>query len=174
MKRKNYGMKLKGLKNLFLLVILISATITLTGCSSDDDESFVISLDGPVISVSDFTGNWDATQADFIISANPLVLFDVLDEGGSVSFNVQSNGRFTITIKVPNRPDESFSGRLGFNEEYGSNLIVLFDGDAPEDYEVYIIELQSGQLRISGPAAIDVEGDGMEVETTADLIFIRS
>ena len=175
MKRKNFFKKLKNSKSIVLTLILTLSTVVFSGCSSDDEGSFEISVNGPVISVSDFSGNWNATEGIFRVAATPNVLIDVIALGGSITFNVQSDGRFTITIKIPDRSDETYSGRLGFNaEEYGNALIVLFDGDAADDYELFNVLLEGGELIIAGPSSFDFDDNGIEEEAILDFVFERS
>jgi len=76
-------------------------------CSSDDEE-FKISLEGPSLSVSDFTGTWVAFQAVFETFDGSNLRLDVIEEGGSATLAVQANGRFTITINTPDQGSATY------------------------------------------------------------------
>jgi len=176
MKINNYCLKFKKFKYVFLLVFLLPVSIGLTACN-EDDEGPGISLNGPIISVSDFTGNWIATNAAFRSNSSPVQRVDVIDEGGSVTFVAQADGRFTISVNIPNRTADIFSGKLGFNEEeYASRLIVIFDGDAPDNYELFTIELinSDSELLLSGPTTFDFDDNGSEEPASVDLRLIRN
>ena len=161
---------LKTYFNLSLTVLLLSVCIA---CSSDD-EDLSISLDGPVLSVSDFSGNWNATNAVFE-SLDGSLRVDIINVGGSATLAVQSNGRFTITLSVPGQASEVISGELGFNgDEYGSSLIVIFDGDARDDYELFNISLNNGVLSLSGQTTFDFLNNGSETPATLDLTLERA
>ncbi|NAY93318.1 hypothetical protein GTQ34_15515 [Muricauda sp. JGD-17] len=171
MKTRYSYANLLGRKTLYYSVILLLSIICFS--CSDDDGDLMISLDGPVLSVSDFTGNWAATTAVFE-STDGSQRLEVVEQGGSATLVVQANGRFTITISFPGQGSEIFAGELGFNgEEYGDRLIVIFDGDDPEDYELFNIQLNNGVLFLNGITTFDFLGNGTEVPATIDLILER-
>jgi len=87
----------------FLFVVVMAPLTMFVGCSDDDEPS--------TERVSEIAGTWTATSATF----ND---FDVVEEGGSVTMVIQSNGRFTFTIKRPEETDMVFTGKLGFDEQW--------------------------------------------------------
>ena len=169
---KNYALRIKKVKYVFYMLFAFLVLTSLTSCSSDDEGPGIM-LTCSTISVSDFTGNWNATNADFS-STTDNTRIDIIDEGGSVTFSVQSNGGFTITVNLPGESPDIFSGTLGFNEEeYSCGLIVIFAGDAPDDYELFNIQLNNNILTISGITTFDIDGDGSEEPAIVDLTLTR-
>ena len=70
---------------LALLFVVVLAPLTFFIACSDDDEP-------STERISEIAGTWTATKATF----NGI---DVVLEGGSVTLAIQSNGKFTFTIK---------------------------------------------------------------------------
>ncbi|WP_299532757.1 hypothetical protein [Ulvibacterium sp.] len=174
MKNKVLDYSNRKVRSIFSLgIVLITIAISLS-CSSDD-EDLSISLDGPVLSVSDFTGNWVAISAVFESIDVSGTRLDIIEEGGSATLTVQANGRFAITINTPGLGSETFSGELGFNgEEYGDLLIIVFDGDARDDYELFNIAIENNVLFLSGITTFDFTGNGTEESAVIDLGLVRS
>lgn len=105
--------------------------------------------------VSEIAGTWTATRATFNGT-------DVVEEGGSVTLVIQSNGRFTFTIKRPEQVDMVFTGTLGFDEQW---LAVEYDTD-PGEYEYYDITYDEHNLHIGANSEFDFDGDG-----TAEIVI---
>ena len=76
--------------------VLVLATLSLLflvfSCDKSDEDS--LTKEGP-FNISELAGNWVATQAQFSVSTHSV---DVVEDGGTVSMTVNSNGRFTLTI----------------------------------------------------------------------------
>ena len=158
--RNNYQFKIKRV--LFHIAIVAFLPFFI-GCNKNKNE---YPLDGPNLSMNDISGNWKATSANY---SYDTLFFDVIAEGGSVSLMIESNGRFTFTLKIPEEADEVSAGQLGFDEEW---LAITFDDD-PGEYEYFFIGLSNGVLTLRGPAEFDFEGDGTEEPANVDLILIR-
>lgn len=141
----------------------------LSSCSSSGEDEF--SLEGTVYSVSDIAGSWQATSADFSRDADgPVLVVDIVDEGGSVSISIQSGGDFTLTITEPSAGTDVSSGRLGFDEEL---LVISFD-DAPDDWEYYTLNVMDLTMLIQGPGEFDFDGDGVDEAARITFEFVRS
>ena len=76
----------------FFLIALISLTFS---CNDDDDDEVVLTKDG-TFQISELAGTWEATKAQFSVST---VSIDVVEDGGTASMSVQSNGRFTLNTR---------------------------------------------------------------------------
>lgn len=147
-------------KGFLIILILVS-------CGSDDGPS----LTGTNISISDIQGNWTATRAVFdIASTGPSMRVEVVKDGGTVTLQIQGNGRFTLTVTVMGRAPEVSTGQLGFDEDL---LTVSFDDD-PDDFEFFGIQNTSTTLSINGPAEFDFDGNGTEEPARVELDFVRS
>jgi len=145
-------MKKTGLALLFFVVL---APLTIFVACSDDDEP---STDR----VSEIAGTWTATSASF----NGI---DVVLEGGSVTMVIQSNGRFTFTIKRPEETDMVFTGKLGFDEQW---LAVEYDTN-PGEYEYYDITYDAHNLHIGANSEFDFDGNGTDEFVIFFLEMVR-
>lgn len=112
--------------------------------------------------ISGIVGTWTATSAVF----NGV---DVIEEGGSVTLIIESDGRFTFTIVRPGRTAMVFTGRLGFDEEW---LEVEYDTD-PGEYEYYDITYSEHNMHIGANSIFDFDGDGTPEEVIFFLDMVR-
>ena len=137
------------------MFLMVLAPLTLFhGCKKDDefeDER-----------LSEIAGFWTATMASF----NGI---DVVDEGGSVTLDIEENGRFTFTIQRPGSAAMEFTGRLGFDEEW---LVVEYDTN-PEEYEYYDISYDANNLHIGANSEFDFDGDGTDEFVVFFLDMVR-
>jgi len=147
---------------LFFAVILAASLLIFDSCNKGEEE---YPLNGPNLSMDDIAGNWKATHANF---NSDTLFFDVIAEGGTVTLSIQSNGRFTFTITLPDEPNDVSTGQLGFDEQW---LAIGFDED-PGEYVYYFIELDKGILTLRGEAEFDY-GDGGERPGSVDLVMER-
>lgn len=157
---RNNQIKIKRV--LFHIAIIAFLPFLIT-CNKNKNE---YPLEGPNLSMNDIAGNWKATTANFY---HDTLFFDVIAEGGSVSLAIETNGRFTFTIKLPEEPDDVSAGQLGFDEEW---LAIGYD-EYPGEYEYFFIELANGILTLRGQTEFDFEGDGTDEPASVDLILIR-
>lgn len=152
---------------IFLMVI-----IPLVSCSEDEGPD--CSQQGTNLSISDIAGNWTATEANFFnVATDPIQVVDVVAEGGTVTLAIESNGRFRLTVAESGGPNDVSSGDFCFDEDL---LVVLFDGDAPDDWEYFRISLNAGtgNLSISGPAEFDFDNNGTQEAGEISLSLVRS
>ena len=147
-----HAMKKIGLALLF--VVVMAPHTFFVACSNDDEPS--------TDRVSEIAGTWTATSASF----NG---FDVVLEGGSVTMVIQSNGRFTFTIKRPEETDMVFTGKLGFDEQW---LAVEYDSN-PGEYEYYDITYDAHNMHIGANSEFDFDGDGEDEFVIFFLDMVR-
>ena len=138
-----------------LLFVLILAALTFfVSCKKDGDQ-----IDERV---AEIVGTWTATSASF----NGV---DVVEGGGSVTLEIQNNGRFTFTIIRPGIVVVIFTGKLGFDEEW---LEVEYDTD-PGEYEYYDITYDASNLHIGANSEFDFDGDGVDEFVIFFLDMVR-
>ena len=77
----------------FTYIFLIALIAMSFSCNTDDDID-ELTKDGP-FNISELNGTWEATKAQFSVSG---VSVDVVEKGGTALMNVQSDGRFTVTL----------------------------------------------------------------------------
>lgn len=146
----------------FLIAALFTGITFMSSCNDDDDD---FSDTGTNLSIADIAGNWSATSATFTAPE----FIDILEGGTTVLLNIQANGRFTFTIKVPGEADEVTTGRLGFDGEF---LAVRFDDD-PEDEASFFISLINDILTLRGQTEFDFNEDGVDDFGILELIMER-
>jgi hypothetical protein len=138
---------------LSIVVVMASLAVFVT-CSKDEGPS--------TEKISEIAGTWNATSASF----NGV---DVVEEGGSVTLVIQSNGQFTFTIVRPDRTDMVFTGKLGFDEEW---LAVEYDSN-PGEYEYYDITYDEHYMHIGANSEFDFDGDGTDEVVIFFLDMVR-
>jgi hypothetical protein len=154
MKNSIYFHAMKAL-GLALLFVAVMAPLTFfVACSNDDEPS--------TEKISEIAGTWTATSATF----NGI---DVVLEGGSVTLAIQSNGKFTFTIRRPGRNDMVFTGKLGFDEQW---LAVEYDTN-PGEYEYYDITYDAHNLHIGANSEFDFDGNGTDEVVIFFLEMVR-
>ncbi|MCL6266324.1 hypothetical protein [Flagellimonas myxillae] len=162
------------MKKVLLVSMLLTLCIPILSCGGDGDEEDGInfsdcSLNGPNFSISDVTGNWTATQANFDIPGTSEQI-DVVAEGGTVTLNIQGNGGFTLLITESGAASESTTGDLAFCE----GLFTVRYDDAPNELETLQGSVSDGIFTITGPVEYDVDGDGSDDQAFVILRMERS
>ncbi len=152
---------------------LLLLTLSLANCAKDDDDD-PFALEGPGgINMNDMAGNWVAQEAVFSrLAGGPASSIDVVELGGGLSMAIQADGRFTVTLILPDGSSETSTGRMGFFEDI---LNISFDDD-PEEWESYAYELDEPNLTIEGGPvyeAIDFDSDGVAEDANISLYLIR-
>ena len=154
MKKSIYLHTMKKTSMALLFVVIMVPLTMLVACSDNDDPS--------TDRISEIAGTWTATAATFNGT-------DVVSEGGSVTLAIQSNGRFTFTIKRPGETDMIFTGKLGFDEQW---LAVEYDTD-PGEYEYYDITYDEHNMHIGANSEFDFDGDGTDEVVIFFLDMVR-
>ncbi len=146
--------------------------IFLTGC--DDEEENGFSLEGTDVSVAEIAGSWTATKAFFGKSGEgPVMEVDVVAIGGSLDMQIQTDGKFSVTVALPGETPETSTGRLGFDEDL---LVISFDED-PDEFEFFGITHNEPNLNIRGGIvyeAYDFDGDGNNEDADIDFELLRN
>ena len=137
-----------------IIMALLALLASLTACKKDGGKTDE--------RISDIAGLWTATYASF----NGV---DVVEEGGSVTLEIQDNGKFTFTIQRPERTAMVFTGTLGFDEEW---LEVEYDNYQGE-YEYYDISYDEQNLHIGANSEFDFDGDGTDEIVIFFLDMVR-
>jgi len=154
-----------------VLPVVLAATLCACSIGNEDDD---FSLVGTNYSVADIAGHWTAARAFFSQSGTgPVQEVDVVAEGGTVTLQIQTNGRFTLTITREEEAPETSTGRLGFDEDL---LVVSFD-DEPDDFTFFGITYAEPGLSIHSVGAagtFDFDGDGMDEPAHVAFDFVRS
>ncbi len=160
-------------KSTLFLILLMFPILFMIGCGDSEDGEDDFSLNGTIIAMSDIAGDWNATRGVFVKNATgPEVSIDVVGEGGTITLNIQTTGRFTITVTPLGEPADVTTGQMGFDEDL---LVISFDSD-PDEFEFFGITHNEPVLTIAGgngAAEYDFDGDGLDEEAFVDFIFER-
>ncbi len=166
---------MKTLYQIFSLSVLF--VFLFVSCSSDDED--VMADEGPSFAISDLQGTWEATSLVFSYSGQGPVpepsSYDVVAEGGSATLVVQSNGRFTLSVRPAGEDTESFSGRMYFED--GEFFAIQFDDDPPNDPTYFGETLSGNTFTLNGgpdTAEWDFDGDGEDEPASVYLSFTRA
>lgn len=158
----------------FFSGIVLLSILTTCGTGNDDEGFGQFSLEGTDVSIADIAGNWTATKARFSrAAAGPVSEVDVVAAGGSLTLEIQNNGRFSVTVAVPGAGSETSTGRFAFDEDV---LVISFDED-PDEWEFFSITHNEPNLTIIGGTvyeAFDFDGDGVDEDSYIDFEFVRS
>jgi hypothetical protein len=150
-----------------MLVLFVASS-----CSKDDpvDE---LTKDGP-FNISELAGTWEATQAQFSVNALSV---DVVEDGGTVSMTVQSNGRFTLTLDPIDRAAYTVSGEMFWEKWEGSYYFAIVWDDEPGDWDTYGHTWDGTTFTINGgidSGEYDFDNDGDAEPCSLHFDFVRS
>ncbi|MEP0134411.1 MAG: hypothetical protein ABJJ25_12900 [Eudoraea sp.] len=156
----------------FTYLFLISL-ISLTFSCSDDDDPEELTKDGP-FEISELAGTWEATKAQFSVNT---VSVDVVEDGGTASMTVQSNGRFTLTLDPVDRDAYTVSGEMFWEEWQQTFYFAITWDDEPNDWDTYGHTYDGTTLTFNGGAETgeyDFDNDGDMEACSIHFIFDRS
>lgn len=132
----------------------IALLVALTACGGDDP---VVDPE-PDEAIAPFVGTWDADVFTVTSDADPTIVADLIDAGGSFTINVQPSGTYTATLVFSNG-DTSVPlveiGQLSVTDDY-ITLRPTGGDPATSDYTF----LSDDHLRLEGPTDFDFNGDG--------------
>ncbi len=159
---------------LFTYIYLIAIISLNFSCSSDDDDiDEQLTKDGTFL-ISELAGTWEATKAQFSVST---VSVDVVEDGGTASMTVQSNGRFTLTLDPVDRNAYNVSGEMFWEEWQKTYYFAIVWDDYPDDWDTYGHTFDGTTLSLNGGAdtgEYDFNNDGDMTSCTVHFIFGRS
>ena len=159
---------MKTIAYLFLISL-----ISLNFSCSEDDPVEVLTKDG-TFQISELAGSWEATKAQFSVST---VSVDVVEDGGTASMSVQSNGRFTLTIDPVDRDAYTVSGEMFWEEWQQTFYFAIVWDEVPDDWDTYGHTYDGTTLSLNGGAdtgEYDFNNDGDMSACTVHFIFDRS
>ena len=156
----------------FTYIFLISLIFLTSSCSNDDDED-KLTKDGPFL-ISELNGTWEASKAQFSVST---VSVDVVEDGGTASMSVQSNGRFTLTLDPVDRNAYTVSGEMFWEEWQKTFYFAIVWDDDPDDWDTYGHTYDGTTLSLNGGTGsgeYDFNNDGDMEACSVHFIFVRS
>jgi hypothetical protein len=156
----------------FIYIFFISLISLTFSCSSDDDEA-LLTKDGR-FQISELTGTWEATKAQFSVNT---VSVDVVEDGGTASMSVQSNGHFTLTLDPVDQNAYTVSGEMFWEEWQQTFYFAIVWDDDPDDWDTYGETFDGTTLSLNGGAdtgEYDFNDDGDMEACSVHFIFVRS
>ncbi|WP_265244063.1 hypothetical protein [Muriicola sp. Z0-33] len=157
---------------MFKFIFLISLTAMIFSCSTDDDE-VILTKDGR-FPISELTGNWEATKAQFSVNT---ISVDVVENGGTASMSVQNNGRFTLTLDPVDRNAYTVSGEMYWEEWNETFYFAIVWDEDPDDWDTYGHTFDGTTLSLNGGAnsgEYDFDNNGDMEACSVHFIFVRS
>ena len=158
----------------FTYIFLISLISLTFSCSSDDDkDTMILTKDGP-FDISELIGTWDATKAQFSVGT---VSINVVEDGGTASMSVQSDGRFTLTLDPVDRNDYTVSGEMFWEPFQQTFYFAIVWDDEPNDWDTYGHTYDGTTLSLNGgtdTGEYDFDNDGDMESCTVHFILDRS
>ncbi len=158
----------------FTYIFLISLISLIFSCSTDDDEDVSeLTKDGP-FPISELAGTWEATKAQFSVSTTSI---DVVEDGGTASMSVQSNGRFTLTLDPVDRNAYTVSGEMFWEEFQKTFYFAIVWDDEPGDWDTYGHTFDGTTLSLNGgtdTGEYDFDNDGDMESCSVHFIVVRS
>jgi hypothetical protein len=158
-----------SIKTLLFSTVLIS--FIAFSCSKDELELELVKEGGP-FAISELTGNWEATAANFFRVSDGLQA-DIIADGGFLSLTVQSSGRCTFTIDPFDRDAYMVSGEMFWGRYEDEDALAIVFDDSPDDRSYFrYIELTDTTFNLgctSECGEYDFNNDG--TSETADLVF---
>ncbi|GMQ24157.1 hypothetical protein Aoki45_08390 [Algoriphagus sp. oki45] len=152
--------------------LLVMMFISLAFSCSQEDMEEVLVKEGS-FKISELAGNWEATKAQYSVSSLSV---DVVENGGTVSMSVQTNGRFTLRVDPINRDAYTVSGEMFWEEWQQTYRFAIRWDKLPEEYEVYAHTYDGGIFSLNGgegSGEYDFDGDGDFEKCTVHFIFSR-
>ena len=158
----------------YKIILLVSLTTCLTfSCNKNESES-ELSKEGGPLEISEFAGNWEATEAGFFRASDGLAV-DIIADGGSLSLTVQSNGRCNFAIDPVDREAYTASGEMFWGSFEGDDALTIVWDDSPDaDDRSYFrfIELTDTTFDMACTSECgDYDFNNEGITETADLSF---
>lgn len=103
-------------KNRFNFTIAIFVALLLLGINckdaTDSDGDNNNNNTTTIPTPSQLAGVWTASKAEFTDKANPSQKIDIIQQGGSVSLTVETNGHYTFNVNIPGEPPSTETGTI--------------------------------------------------------------
>ena len=153
-------------RNTWALALAAMVAVPLVGCGGDDDNG----TDPPAgVTLADLAGTWDATEAEFQSLDNPLLRFDLVALGGSLTLTVAANGDYTATIQAPGEAPETETGTVTVQ----GNVIDLNVDGVPESVEFDFTLVGNTLTMVTESEGFDFDGDDIDDPARLTLVLVR-
>lgn len=147
--------------------ILAMAVAASTFACGGDGDNGTDPPDG--ITLTDLVGTWDATQVEYQSLDNPLIRFDLVALGGSLTLTVEANGDYTATIQPPGEQPDTETGSVTLE----GNLIELVVDGVPESVEFDFTLVGNTLTMVTEDEEFDFDGDDIDDPARLTLVLVR-
>ena len=164
---------LKHNAKIYSMAFLMCTALFILGCSSDDgggdqmDE--MAQEEDPILDFDFLVDTWQAETFFFQESNSSLGDLSVIGNGGSVTLEVMSDGRFVFDFEVP--PDEDGFMNSGIFRIEENTLQALFSDDT--SYRDLEAEIGESRLTIEGIGIFSLSGQGSKITQGFRGTFFR-
>lgn len=151
----------------WLAVIGALAVVPAVACGDDDDDNGTGPGDG--VTLQDLAGTWDATEVTFQSLDNPLILFDLVALGGSLTLSVQADGSYAATLQAPGEAPETETGTVAVA---GDRIVLAVDG-VPGSVAFDFTLAGSTLTMVTEEEGFDFDGDDVNDPARLTLVMVR-
>ena len=153
-------------RNAWAAAVAVLVAVSAVGCSDDGDNG----TDPPAgVTLADLAGTWDATEAEFQSLDNPLIRFDLVALGGSLTLTVAANGDYSATIQPPGEAPETETGTVTVQ----GNVIDLNVDGVPESVEFDFTLVGNTLTMVTESDEFDFDGDDVDDPARLTLVLVR-
>jgi hypothetical protein len=160
------------MKNSIKILLFCMVLILFVAPSCNKDDSELVKEGGP-FKINELAGNWEATSAFF---GNDSASKYIIEDGGSLSLSVESNGRCTLIVGPDDREAYTESGEM-FWELYEGDYYFAIRWDAyPDDWATYGATYNDSTFFMNGgfdSGEYDFDNDGTSESAGIGFAFKR-
>lgn len=139
--------------------------VAAVGCQENNQ---ILEADAEIIALA---GTWNVEVFEYTSATEPPVVRDLIQEGGSATLDLTTNGAYTLTV-VPagGQPDVT----NGFMVVEGS-VILVSDTSVPGETTAYDLSFNGETMTlITTEVGFDFNNDGVSDAATLRLVFERT
>jgi hypothetical protein len=151
----------------WLAVIGALAAIPAVACGGDDDDNGT--GPGSGVTIADLAGTWDAEEVVFQSLDNPLIRFDLVALGGSLTLTVQADGDYSATAQAPGELPETESGTVAIE---GDQIVLTVDG-VPGSVAFDFTLVGNRLSMVTEEEGFDFDGDEVDDPARLTLVAVR-
>jgi hypothetical protein len=153
--------------NFLARVLLVIAATIAASCGGDSGGSG--GTPASPSTVATLVGTWKATKAEYVSTANSSVRVEVVAQGTTLTLTLESAGTYTERIVDPGQEGQTTTGTWSATQD----IMTLKPTGVTWDIQ-FDMTLSGTTLTLNGGhVSFDVNGDGRDEETLANLTLVK-